>query len=46
MEKSQTKTDKDKRIIFAIAKSRVMVQRIFGFLVLLIFIFTGNSFSE
>jgi protein-S-isoprenylcysteine O-methyltransferase Ste14 len=36
----------EKGIIFKIAKSRVIVSRIFGLLVLLFLLFTGHSFSQ
>ena len=45
MENSSIATQKN-RIIFAIAKSRVIVTRIFGLLVLLLLLFTGHSFSQ
>ncbi len=36
----------EKGIIFAVADSRVIVSRIFGFLILLVILFTGHSFSQ
>lgn len=39
-------TKQEKGIIFAVAKSRVVVSRIFGFLILLVILFTGHSFSQ
>ena len=36
----------ERSIVFGIAKSRVVVSRIFGFVVLMIMLFTGHSFSQ
>jgi len=39
-------TTQEKGIIFAIANSRVVVSRIFGFAVILLLLFTGHSFAQ